>query len=98
MKAQPVQEDRPHGNQKMFHVVKSANLETEAAAVAIREAANLRARPLEAHLRHARTRRQGNRVPRRAGETAVVEAAAEATVEAAGRVGRVDRVVAGSSE
>jgi hypothetical protein len=94
MKAQPVQEDHPHGNQKMFHVVKSANPETEAAAVAIREAANLRARPRVAHLRHVRIRRQGNRAPRRAGEIVVEEAAAEAT----GQAGRVDRVVAGSSE
>ena len=89
MKAQPVQEDRPHGNQKMFHVVKNANPETEAAAVAIREAAS--------HLRAGRRPvvhilRQLIRIHHQAvGAKVEVGAAAEE----AGQAGRVDRVVAG---
>jgi len=91
MMAQPVQEGHPHGNQKMFHVVKSVNPETEAAAAATREAAShLQAgrRPVVHILRPL------IRVHHQVAGAKVGEAAAEG----AGQASRVDRVAAGKVE
>jgi hypothetical protein len=95
MKVQPVLEDRPHGNQKMFHVEKSANPETEAAAAVTPEAASHQGRLRAVRRPVVHILRQLIRVHHQ-----VVEAKVEvgAAAEEAGQAGRVDRVAAGSVE